>query len=184
MPELVQQTQQEFWSPPSTMTAGEVIVQASIPVMAETCPHCGTEFLLGSRFCHTCGIRRPEAMSPAAKADAAAFAKVWVKTVARARSAVTSIPWRRMWNWITTPTWFRYLYFHQIQRRIGLSTASLITFLIGSGCVAGALLVGLLQAKTLVDWQAIQIYRVEWLLAAVVCFVAGILLKKPSRDRD
>jgi hypothetical protein len=47
------------------------------------------------------------------------------------------------------------------------------------------LLVGLLTAKNFVDWQAIQLYRVEWLLAATASFVAGILLKKPSsRDRD
>jgi len=42
--------------------------------------------------------------------------------------------------------------------------------------------VGLLTAKTLVDWQAIQIYRVEWLLAATASFVVGILLKKHERD--
>jgi hypothetical protein len=42
------------------------------------------------------------------------------------------------------------------------------------------LLVGLLTARTLVDWQAIQFYRAEWLLAATAAFVAGILLKKNS----
>lgn len=77
------------------------------------------------------------------------------------------------------PSWLRYLSFHEIKMRIGLSTASLIAFLIGIGCVAGALLVGLLTAKTLVDWQAIQFYRAEWLLAATASFAAGILLKKP-----
>jgi hypothetical protein len=41
------------------------------------------------------------------------------------------------------------------------------------------------MAKTLVDWQAIQFYRAEWLLAATAAFVAGILLKKPSgRDSE
>jgi hypothetical protein len=50
----------------------------------------------------------------------------------------------------------------------------------GLGCIGGALLVGLLTAKTFVDWQAIQFYRAEWLLAATAAFVAGILLKKPS----
>jgi hypothetical protein len=40
----------------------------------------------------------------------------------------------------------------------------------------------LLTAKTFVDWQAIQFYRVEWLLAATAAFVAGILLKKHERD--
>ena len=186
MSEVVQQTPQEFWRPPSPMAvAEEVMVRGAIPVMAEACPHCGTEFLLGSRFCHTCGAHRPEAARSAAHADTAAFARFWERTMARTRSAVTAIPWSRMWNWIRIPTWLRSLHFKEIQRWIGLSTASLIAFFIGMGCVAGALLVGLLQANTLVDWQAIQFYRVEWLLAAVVCFVAGMLLKNPSgRDRD
>ena len=76
----------------------------------------------------------------------------------------------------------RLLHFHEITSRVGLPTGSLIAFVIGLACVAGALLVGLLTAKTLVDWQAIQYYRAEWLLAATASFVAGILLKKPSRD--
>jgi hypothetical protein len=58
----------------------------------------------------------------------------------------------------------------------------LIAFVIGLACIAGALLVGLMTAKTLVDWEAIQYYRAEWLLAAITSFVLGILLKKPSQD--
>ena len=60
--------------------------------------------------------------------------------------------------------------------------ASLIAFIVGLACVAGALVVGLLTARTYVDWQAIQFYRAEWLLAATAAFVAGILLKKSPRD--
>ena len=59
----------------------------------------------------------------------------------------------------------------------------LVDCMVGAGCIAGALLVGLLTAKTFVDWQAIQFYRAEWLLAATASFVAGILLKKSS-NRD
>ena len=80
------------------------------------------------------------------------------------------------------PSWVQYLHFHEIKHRVGLSTASLIAFVIGLACIAGALLVGLLTAKTLVDWEAIQYYRAEWLLAAIASFVLGILLKKPSED--
>ena len=86
------------------------------------------------------------------------------------------------WSKITFPSWLRYLHFHEIKSWLGLPTASLIAFVVGIGCVAGALLVGLLTAKTYVDWQAIQFYRAEWLLAATASFVAAILLKKPSRD--
>jgi len=88
----------------------------------------------------------------------------------------------QIWRKIKFPSWLRYLHFHEIQGWVGLSTGSLIAFVIGLGCVAGALLAGLLTAKTLVDWQAIQFYRAEWLLAATAAFVAGILLKKSSGD--
>ena len=179
MAEVAQETQHEFWRPPLPMATEEVIVREdpvpeTMPTMAEACPRCGTEFLLGSRFCHTCGGKRPEALSATARADAAVLAGLWEQGVARVDSVVTSI------GSFKFPAWLRYLHFHEIKGRVGLSTASLIAFLIGVGCVTGALLVGLLTAKTYVDWQAIQFYRAEWLLGATASFVAGILLKKPS----
>jgi hypothetical protein len=82
---------------------------------------------------------------------------------------------------IRFPGWLRYLHFHEIKRWVGLPTASLIAFVIGLGCVAGSLVVGFITAKTFVDWQAIQYYRLEWLAAATAAFVAGILLKRGSR---
>ncbi len=36
-------------------------------------------------------------------------------------------------------------------------------------------------AQTVLDWQAVQIWRIQWLLAAVAAFIAGILLKKSSK---
>ena len=171
MAELAHGTQPEFWRPP-TPRAEEIAVPETATSMAEVCPRCSSEYLLGSRFCHSCGARRPEAISPAAKADAAALARVWEQTVQMVRATASSFPEIRV------PSWLHYLSFHEIKSRVGLSTASFIAFLIGLGCVAGALLVGLLTAKTLVDWQAIQFYRAEWLLGATAAFVAGILLKK------
>jgi len=38
-------------------------------------------------------------------------------------------------------------------------------------------------APSLAEFQAIQMWRIEWLLAATASFVAGILLKKTS-DSD
>jgi hypothetical protein len=180
MSEVVQETQQDFWRPPSPVVADDLVVREALPTMAEACPRCATEFLLGSRFCHTCGGRRREAISADARADAAALAGLWKQAVGRVQSVVTEF----QWNKIVLPAWLRYLHFHEIKHWVGLSTASLIAFVIGIGCVAGALLVGLLTVKTFVDWQAIQFYRVEWLLAATACFVAGILLKKPSSRED
>jgi hypothetical protein len=193
MAEVIQKTTQEFWQPPSPLVAGDMLardmmatelaVPVSLPAMAEVCPSCGTEFLLGSRFCHACGRKRPEAMSADDKAHAAEFAGLWEQGVARVQSVMTEFSSARTWNRVKFPSWLHYLSFHEIQKWIGLSTASLIAFIVGLACVAGALLVGLLTAKTFGEWQAIQIYRQEWLLGATVAFVAGILLKRSS-DRD
>ena len=165
--------------------ADEVVVREAAPAMAEACPRCGTEFLLGSRFCHACGGRRPEAMNSTANADAAAIARLWKNAIARVHSVVAGFSFGRIWGKIKVPAWLHrdwlsYLHVREIRGWVGLPTASLIAFLIGLVCVVAALLAGLLTAKTLVDWQAIQFYRVEWLLAATASFVAGILLKKPS----
>lgn len=161
--------------------AEEVIVRESISTMAEACPRCATEFLLGSCFCHACGARRPEGLSPIERADVAAVAGMWQHSVRGVQSLLKGVSW----NKFKAPSWLSYLHFHEIKSHMGLSTGSLVAFVIGLACVAGALLVGLLTAKTLVEWQAIQFYRAEWLLAATAAFVAGILLKKQTPpDRD
>jgi hypothetical protein len=154
--------------------------------MAEACADCGTEFMIGARYCHTCGSRRPAMTID--HSDAAAMASFWSASIAwstvwmRSASASTATAWRK----ISFPAWVRYLHFHEIKRWIGLPTASLIAFMIGLGCVAGAVGVSLFyKASTLAEFQAIQMWRIEWLLAATAAFVAGILLKKPSAgDND
>jgi len=185
MTEVAQETPQEFWRPPVPVIPDQIVVRESVSAMEEACRRCGSEFLLGSRFCHTCGGKRPIAISLEARADGAEFAGLWKQAVGRAHSAVTSLPGtaRLVWSKIKLPNWLHYLHFHEIKSLVGLPTASLVAFVLGVACIAGALLVGLLTAKTLVDWQAIQFYRAEWLLGATAAFVAGILLKKPS-DRD
>jgi hypothetical protein len=183
MSEVVQSTQQEFWSPPPHNLQDLVADREPSPRMAEACPHCGTEFLFGSYFCHSCGGRRPQAVSSASIADAAEMASLWEHAVHRFGSAISEF-WLKVKEF-EFPEWVHSLHFHALKTRAGLSTGSFIAFLLGLACVAGALLVGLFTAKTIVDWQAIQFYRVEWLLAATVAFVAGILLKKPiDGDRD
>lgn len=186
MAEAAQGTQQEFWRPPTPSL--EVTVSESVR-MAEACSRCGTEFLLGSKFCHTCGGRRSEAISSATQADAAAIANIWERGIGRIQTALSGIKLPSPskiklppLGSLKVPGWLHYLQFHEIKSWVGLSTASFIAFVVGMACVAGALLVGLLTEKTLIDWQAIQMYRVEWLLAATASFVLGILLKKQNRD--
>jgi hypothetical protein len=63
--------------------------------------------------------------------------------------------------------------------RLGLSIPAVVAFLVGIFCLAGALAVSVFfSARTVLDWQAIQVWRIEWLLAAVAAFGAGCLLKK------
>jgi hypothetical protein len=63
--------------------------------------------------------------------------------------------------------------------RLGLTTPAVIAFLLGVLCVIGSLGVSVFfSVRTVLDWQAIQLWRIEWLLAAVASFVAGCLLKK------
>jgi hypothetical protein len=63
--------------------------------------------------------------------------------------------------------------------RLGLTTPAVIAFLLGVFCVVGSLAVSVFfSARTVLDWQAIQLWRIEWLLAAVAAFGAGCLLKK------
>ncbi len=63
--------------------------------------------------------------------------------------------------------------------RLGLTTPALIAFLAGVLCLVGALAVSVFfSVRTVLDWQAIQLWRIEWLIAAVAAFAAGCLLKK------
>jgi len=186
---VAQDTQQEFWRSPTVLGP---LTETALPSasdspetteMAEACSECGTEFMIGARFCHACGRRRPILTSDTH--DAAIVAGLWTRsitwTAARARSGAAAVA--SAWRKISFPGWMQYLHFHEIKRWIGLPTASLIAFMIGLGCILGVLGVSLFyHASNLAEFQAIQMWRIEWLLAATASFVAGILLKKPSRD--
>lgn len=183
MAQVIHDTEQEFWTPPAVVRevmSEPIAVSAVVPTMAEVCPRCGTEFLLGSRFCHACGAHRPEK-------DGTAKVKV-SRTLARdflnarltwLQSATVELSKRKF----AVPDWLRYLHFHEIKRSIGLPTPSLIAFMIGLGCILGMLGVSVFyKASNLAEFQAIQMWRVEWLLAAIASFVAGILLKRPTGE--
>lgn len=80
------------------------------------------------------------------------------------------------------PRWTRHLEFQNIKRMLGLSTASLIAFSIGLLCLLAVMGVGIVYTvQSFADFQAIQYYRVQWLLAAVAAFLAGLLLNRNAR---
>jgi hypothetical protein len=180
MADIAHDARQEFWRSPTVPEPGAALLPVATTEMADACTDCGTEFMIGARFCHTCGLRRPAMLS--ANTGAPDSPRVWARSLAMARSWSSSAA--TSWQKISLPAWIRYLHFHEIKRWIGLPTASLISFMIGLGCVAGAIGVSLVyKASTLAEFQAIQMWRIEWLLAATASFVAGILLKK-STDAD
>ncbi len=125
----------------------EAAGQVAFPSPADACPRCQTEFMVGARFCHACGCGRPR----------------------RELSA----------------SWTRYLEFHNVKqgaivvrRALGLPLPPLVCFLIGMFCLAGALVVGFVApSDSVVDFQALQYWRLEWLLGGVAAFMAGILLR-------
>ncbi|MGA8213776.1 MAG: hypothetical protein WB799_09280 [Candidatus Sulfotelmatobacter sp.] len=183
MAEVVQDAQHEFWRSPIVLEpSADAAPPAAAPAMAEACADCATEFMIGARFCHACGRRRP--LVAVITADAALIAGLWARNVEWVRTLASSIAAAR--SKISFPGWLRYLHFHEIKRCIGLPTAALIAFMIGLSCVAGAIGLSLFyRASNLAEFQAIQMWRIEWLLAATASFVAGILLKKPShKDQD
>lgn len=71
------------------------------------------------------------------------------------------------------------LNFDEICERTGLSAVALVVSIIGVICVVGALLVGVIySANTVLDWQAVQVWRIQWMLGAIVAFLAAILFNR------
>lgn len=170
MAQVVPNAPQEFWRSPAELNPAVSASPISDNAVA-ACPKCGSEYMIGARFCHSCGERRLIA-SDAPNSQPG----TWSETMLLLAPVVDSAA--GIWKKISVPAWMHYLHFHSIKRWIGLPTASLIAFLIGLGCVAGAVGISLFfKASTLPEFQAIQMWRIEWLLAATASFVVGILLK-------
>ena len=184
MAEIAHDGQQEFWRSPTVheAAADSVLPPAVSQPRAHACAGCHTEFMIGASFCHACGLRRPLAANSEAHREG--LAGLWASGMARLTPWVGSAA--VYWREISFPDWLHYLHFHEIKRWVGLPIAPLIAFIIGVGCVAGAIGISLFyKASNLAEFQAIQMWRIEWLLAATASFVAGILLKKPPDiDRE
>ena len=182
MAEVIHDAHQDFWRSPTVLEPLPGTVLPAGLDLAEACADCGTEFMIGARFCHTCGLRRPRQADAGNDNHTGVLASLWARSVAWLGAGAASVS--ASWRGISFPAWLQYLHFHEIKRWVGLPTAALIAFIIGVGCVVGAVGVSLFyKASNLAEFQAIQMWRIEWLLAATASFVAGILLKRPS-DTD
>jgi len=81
--------------------------------------------------------------------------------------------------------WARVLDVHRIEEHMGLPMASLVALAAGVICALAAIGTGLIYTtSTALDWQAVQVWRIEWLLGAVVALLAGILLKTAGGPKD
>ena len=141
MEQVADKIQQEYWRP-AVANARTHEIPHDVRTRIEVCENCGTEFVVGSRFCHVCGGERQAVQESGSR-------------------------------------WAEILDFENIKSGLGLSTGSLIAFIVGLVCVLAAIVTGFIySANTLVDWQAVQTWRIEWMLASIVAFVTGILLKK------
>jgi cytosine/uracil/thiamine/allantoin permease len=74
------------------------------------------------------------------------------------------------------------LEFGRVRSWFGLPVASLCAFLIGSAFVVVALAQGLRSVQDFSDFEAIQLWRIQWMMAACAAFLAGILLKNRKSE--
>lgn len=132
---------QEFWKP---VVAHREEKQPAVNAAEQICQNCGSDYVIGSRFCHICGADRN------------------INLADQTPSGITA--------------WFDFV---GLRDALGQTTASLVALILGCACLIAAALTGFLfNATTLLDWQAVQLWRIEWLLGASAMFVAGVLLKK------
>ena len=68
----------------------------------------------------------------------------------------------------------------RVAETMGLPMASVVAFFLGVVCLISAIAQGLRDPQTMLDWQAVQLWRIQWLLAGIAAFIAGVLLKKTS----
>lgn len=121
--------------------------------LAEACRRCGTEFMVGAAFCHICGANRHRA------------------------DLTASVSWTKYLGFL------RVLEFSSVKTWFGLPLPTLCAFLIGIACLIGALSMGFISVHDNADFQAVQLWRIQWLMCTCAAFLAGILLRsrKPQK---
>jgi ribosomal protein L37E len=80
-------------------------------------------------------------------------------------------------NWSKHFEFLQGLDFSRVRSWFGLPLPSLCAFLAGMVFLIIALTMGLMTVKDHADFEAIQLWRIEWLVATCAAFLAGILLK-------
>ncbi len=68
--------------------------------------------------------------------------------------------------------------FDLVRQRLGLGVPSMLCLLVGFICLLMAALTGVIAVADAVPWQAKTAHLIEWLLAGIGAFLAGVLVKK------
>lgn len=111
--------------------------------------------MVGAAFCHICGAGRHKAAAGAGTAT----------------------------HWLQTFDFLRTIELGRVKAWFGLPLPSLCAFLLGIGCLVVALAVGFTDTKdNALDLQTIQLWRIQWLMAACAAFLVGILFKNAKSE--
>lgn len=63
-------------------------------------------------------------------------------------------------------------------------TGALVAMVVGFGCLLAAALTSVVYGQqNVLDWQAVQLWRIQWLLAGVALFVLARVLQSESRPK-
>lgn len=95
---------------------------------------------------------------------------------ARHRTESIPHPWMQHFGFV------RFLEFGTLTRWFGLPAASLCAFLLGVALVIAGLTMGMITVHDYSDFEAIQLWRIQWLMGACAAFLAGILLKNRKSE--
>lgn len=128
------------------------VAQSASQALSDACKRCGTEFMVGAAFCHICGMGRHRSGQT------------------KAASLTRHFGFLRALEFASVKNWF------------GLPVVSLCAFLIGTAFLIVALAQGFRSVQDFTDFEAIQLWRIQWLMAACAAFLAGILLKSRKSE--
>jgi hypothetical protein len=148
MAEFRRGTSEEYWRPATASGAAFERQGLQTVGSAELCSICGTPYPVGARFCNQCGLNRQAAPLAASH----------------------KLKWNPLSDWLDLDG---------VRERTGLSAISLVLAALAVICMLATIMTGLLYTTaTLAEWQAVQTWRIEWLLASVASLLGAILFKK------
>lgn len=147
MSQAVPDVQNEFWRPPSTRPG--VVVSPTI----EACTGCGSEYMVGARFCYLCGLARErETESGKGRVQFLALLRGFAAEGIKLGLGLGTV-----------------------------SMVAFLTGL--ACIVVALLRGTIHSAHNLEELELLQLSRLQWLLGSVASFVAAMLLNRaPSGD--